>query len=212
MLRTPKKKFWNWFRLSILGIIVLPIIFFVIIPFSKYVIYFPREGDIVFQSLNRSVDLVRAIEGVSQSHYSHCGVMVKEGDSWYVNEAFGTVKKTPWFDWYLRGRDYGFWVYRINSADEEIEQFLLELGKYQNRPYDVRYRLDDEYIYCSELVYKAYLDATGKELGELESLGSLNWEPYRKTIKKYEGGEPPLDRKMITPISLSKSEHLDRVL
>jgi len=32
--------------------------------------------------------------------------------------------------------------------------------KYLGRPYDYRYQLDDESIYCSELIYKSFRDAT----------------------------------------------------
>jgi hypothetical protein len=71
--------------------------------------------------------------------------------------------------------------------------------------------MDDKFIYCSELVYKAYRDATGKPLGKLAKLGDLNWRPYVATIRKYEGGDPPLDREMITPIDLSKAPQLQKV-
>src|SRR4051794_6901417 len=50
--------------------------------------YAPREGDLVFQSLPHN-PLVDAIEGVSKSPLSHCGIVVKQGDQWYVLEALG---------------------------------------------------------------------------------------------------------------------------
>ena len=39
--------------------------------------YSPMEGDLVFQALSWEVVLVVAIEGVTESNYSHCGVLHK---------------------------------------------------------------------------------------------------------------------------------------
>jgi hypothetical protein len=57
--------------------------------------WWPREGDVVFQSLPHG-DLVDAIEGISQSPFSHCGVVVRGADGgWRVIEAIGDVHETP---------------------------------------------------------------------------------------------------------------------
>ncbi len=73
--------------------------------------------------------------------------------------------------------------------------------------------MDDEAIYCSELIYDAYAEATGGEqLGELVRLGELNWRPYEATIRHFEGGPAPLDREMITPRDLAKAEQLMQIL
>ena len=175
--------------------------------------YHPQVGDVLFQALPKGVDLVEAIEGVTDSNYSHCGVVVKseEGD-WRVFEAIGLVGSVSLESWTNRGRGRKFAAYRLkNEYATEIPKFLGALPKYALRPYDVRYRMDDDFIYCSELVYKAYRDATGKPLGKLIRLGDMNWRPYVATIRKYEGGPPPLDRKMITPIDLSKAPQLKKV-
>lgn len=91
---------------------------------------------------------------------------------------------------------------------KNIDSFINKLKKYQGKPYDFKYSLDDDYIYCSELVYKAFQDATNQKLGKLYKLGDLNWKPYKETIKKFEGGPPPLERLMITPKHLSQAEQL----
>ena len=73
------------------------------------------------------------------------------------------------------------------------------------------YRMDDDALYCSELVFKAWKNATGQELGMLVPLGEMNWKPYEDTIRKYEHGPPPLDRWMITPQNLSEATQLEKV-
>ena len=75
----------------------------------------------------------------------------------------------------------------------------------------MRYRLDDERIYCSELVQKSYERAFDEPLGPLVRLGDLNWEPHVGEIRRMEGGEPPLDRLIITPRDLAASSALHLV-
>lgn len=65
--------------------------------------------------------------------------------------------------------------------------------------------MDDGRIYCSELIWKAFQRATGEELGRLQSLGELNWNPYAEIIRKIENGKLPLERRMITPRSLTEA-------
>ena len=103
-----------------------------------------------------------------------------------------------------------FAIYRLKEEHKKnIPKFIHALEKYQHRSYDFKYRLDDQYIYCSELVYKAYKDATNEELGKLMRLGDMNWKPYEEKIIEFEAGELPLDRRMITPKHLSEANQLE---
>ncbi|MDP6118092.1 MAG: YiiX/YebB-like N1pC/P60 family cysteine hydrolase [Planctomycetota bacterium] len=173
--------------------------------------YSPREGDMIFQSMPQN-DLVVAIEGVTKSKYSHCGIVIKEGGQWSVLEAIGPVKKTSLWNWSRRGRGGNFWSYRLKDEyQKKIPEVINQAKKFMGKPYDVRYRMDDERIYCSELLYKAFKAATGEELGKAERLGDLNWKPFERTIRKYEQGEPPLDRRIITPVGVSKATQLGLV-
>ena len=52
--------------------------------------YAVQEGDILFQPLPHGA-LVDAIEGVSVSIYSHCGIVVRKDGAWFVLEAIGDV-------------------------------------------------------------------------------------------------------------------------
>ncbi len=198
-------------RLVVASVVVSALlVYLVLVPLVRYSRYAPREGDIVLQSLPR-VGLVRAIEGATHSPYSHCGVVVREDGRWAVIEALGKVKKTGLFRWVLQGRGGRFAVYRLREPYRpHIPRFVAELKPFLGRPYDSRFRMDDEALYCSELVYKAYRNATGEELGAPVRLGDLDWEPYGETIREYEGGPPPLDRTIITPRHLSEAPQLEK--
>lgn len=181
---------------------------------SSYLAYWkyePQEGDILFQSLPPS-RLVNAIEGVSESPYSHCGLVAKQNGRWVVLEAYHNVEETPLKDFVFRGRQQGFVVYRLKPEYRQFIPATIENARtYLGRPYDVRYRIDDEQIYCSELIYKAYLTASGQQLGRLTRLRDLNWRPHEATIAHFEGGPAPLDREMITPKDMARSSLLTPV-
>ena len=123
------------------------------------------------------------------------------------------MEATPLKEFLFRGRNHGFAVYRLRSPYQgHIPAILAKVQRYLGRPYDVRYRMDDEKIYCSELIYKAYQESSdGEQLGRLVRLGDLNWEPYVSTIEHFEQGPVPLDREMITPIELARAEQLELV-
>lgn len=109
------------------------------------------------------------------------------------------------------GRRGRFAVYRLKSEyRKHIPEFLKALQPFLGRPYDMTYRMDDEALYCSELVYRAYWNATGEKLGTPLRLGDMNWKPYEETIRKYEQGPPPLDRIMIPPRQISEARQLER--
>src|SRR5258708_39193676 len=73
-----------------------------------YFCYSPREGDVVFQSLPHG-GLVDAIEGITHSPYSHCGVVLRnDKNQWVVIEEIVNVHETPLFAWEFRGRGANF--------------------------------------------------------------------------------------------------------
>lgn len=179
--------------------------------------YAPQAGDFVFQSLAHN-PLIDSIEGSTGSPFSHCGIVkkrdvVKPHDpQWVVIEAIGPVKETRLPHWIAQGRGSAFVVYRLREPlAGKIPAIIAAAGRYAGRPYDIHYDLDDEKIYCSELLYKAVRDATGQKLGKIRKLGELNWRPYEQVIRQIENGGLPLDRDMITPRDFSEAPELREV-
>lgn len=173
--------------------------------------YTPRNGDVIFQSFPHS-PLTDVIESVSSSPYSHCGVVVVRGNDVFVCEAIGPVQDMPLEAWIQRGRNQAFAVYRLNDRyQSKVGAFVEAVESYSGRPYDIHYQFDEEKIYCSELVFKAFKRTTGEELGAVKKLGDLNWKPNEAFIRQIEGGQLPLDREMITPKDLSEARQLSEV-
>lgn len=206
----PKSK-GQWIRLGVLTVLaVLLFSYKFILPLAGFIAYEPQEGDILFQPLPGG-ELIDAIEGATHSPYSHCGVVLKRKGEWFVIQALGTVKYTSLYMWISQGRAGKFAVYRLKPGYvEAIPKFIEELKKFLGLPYDFHYEMGDDAIYCSELVYKAYKNATGTELGRLVKLGDLDWQPIADVIRKHEGSIP-LERVMITPKHLSEAYQLEKV-
>jgi hypothetical protein len=178
--------------------------------------YKPKVGDVLIQDISPCGRLLRAVKGVSQSDWCHCGVVDRVDGDWVVYEATGGgVKRTDLQDFLLRGDEIRFAAYRLTEQfSQHADQFAKSCLQYLGRPYDSKYELDDEKIYCSELVYKAYLTTTGETLVDTQELGDLNWEDYVDEIKHYsESNDLPavLEREVVTPVSLTFSTRLQKV-
>ncbi|GHC51685.1 YiiX/YebB-like N1pC/P60 family cysteine hydrolase [Roseibacillus persicicus] len=180
------------------------------------VTYQPVEGDVLFQSLpsGPGLDVIDAIEGSTECPFSHCGVVVKKNGEWFVLEAMvPTVQEVPYGRWIQRGKGR-FAAYRLKEARRlMIPAWIKEMRNQMGLPYDFRYRMSDEEIYCSELPFDAWKKLTGENMGKVVKLGDLKWEKYRKVIQEIEGTtEIPLEREMITPRDLAGAEQLELVL
>ncbi len=174
--------------------------------------YIPKSGDIIFQSSPHS-DLVDAIEGATESKYSHVGILVQKENRWFVREALGGgVLDTPLEEFIDRGRNKSIAVYRLKKKYRHyLPSFVKKSALYVGKPYDEYYRLDDTCVYCSELVYKAFKDASGIALGKLQKFGDLKWGHYAPIIAKIKGAVIPKDRLVITPVAISKAKEVERV-
>jgi len=178
-----------------------------------YFRYSPQEGDVVFQSLPHG-DLVDAIEGITHSPYSHCGVVLRnDKNQWVVIESIFSVHETPLLLWEFRGRGADFTAYRLDPKYSPlIPDFKKQLLSYLGRPYDFDYDMtNDQAVYCSDLVYLTFDKTSGEKMGKLEKLGDLDWKPFEPFIKSEQQGALPLNRIMITPASLARAPQLHEV-
>lgn len=168
-----------------------------------------QNGDIVFQSFGDD-PLSHVIMESTHSPYAHCGIVVEKEKGMVVLEARAPVKETPLKAWIARGKGRKYAVYRVKQPlQKDVPAFVRAAYRYKGRPYDIQYKMDDDFIYCSELVYKAWRDATGGKMGRLCKLGELDWKPHEAIIRVLSLGSLPLEREMITPRDLAESDLLD---
>lgn len=172
-----------------------------------------KNGDLIFQTSlsNQS----QAIQLATKSKYSHCGLIYKEGKTFYVFEAIQPVKRTPLDKWIARGENGKYVIKRLKNADQVLTPSALtkmkQVGdKFKGKNYDLTFEWSDDKIYCSELIWKIYQRATGIEIGRLEKLSDfdLTNEAVKKKMKERYGDNIPKDEIVISPASIFDSELL----
>lgn len=171
----------------------------------------PAEGDLVFET-SRSAQSP-AIQRATRSRWSHVGLVERTDRGLVVIEALGRVSRTPWSEWTRRARrGGGYLVLRPRGLGaEQRRAAVAEARRLVGRPYDARFGWDDDRIYCSELVVKAYERGAGISLGRRERLGELRIGGLERAIEARWGGPVPRDLILVTPASLAEDPRLERV-
>jgi uncharacterized protein YycO len=160
-----------------------------------------RDGDIIFHTSRSGQS--QAIQRATHSPYSHVGLVFFRDGKPFVLEAIATVRYTPLAQWTARGDGGKYKVRRLKSALTSDQSSALRVAaeKYSGRPYDLYFEWSDERIYCSELVWKAYRDALGVEIGKRQKLREFDLtDPVVKAkMRERYGNGVPLDEPVISP-------------
>jgi len=164
-----------------------------------------KTGDVVLQTSRSSRSAL--IRKASDSPYSHVGLVEVAADGVFVVEAVQPVSRTPWKTWRARGVGGKVTVLRATALDEEsltnvVAQAKRELGK----PYDARYRWDDETLYCSELVAKAFERGAKVNVGKQQQVKSLQLSAADLALGPKLGVDP--EQTLVTPQSLADDQQL----
>jgi hypothetical protein len=176
-----------------------------------------RDGDLIFQeSMSNQSEMVRALTG---SEWTHMGVIFIEPDGPVVLEATSPVRKTPVEKWIARGRSGRYVVKRLRDAAVRLRSDVVvrmtALGRsWLGRPYDVRFRWDDQSFYCSELAYKLFERAAGVRLGRLQTAGEMHLDDpavERALRKRFAGARFDPAETVVTPDSIFRDEQLVEV-
>lgn len=172
-----------------------------------------KNGDLIFQTSQSSQS--KAIQLATKSKYSHCGLIFKEGEDYFVFEAVQPVKFTPLDKWMVRGKDGSFVIKRLKNSDkiltsEAIERMKVIGDQFIGKSYDLTFEWSDDKIYCSELIWKIYQRATGLEIGKLQKLNDFDLMDHTVQAKMKEryGNRIPMDETVITPVAIFESELL----
>lgn len=172
-----------------------------------------QNGDIIFQTSMSSQS--KAIQLATKSKYSHMGIIYDNGGSLSVYEAGQSVRLTPLKEWIKRGENEHYVIKRLENANQILSSTTLTKMKrigerYMGKPYDIHFEWTDDKVYCSELVWKIYKQATGIEIGELEQLADfdLTNEIVKAKINQRYGDNIPMDEKVISPAAMFDSDKL----
>lgn len=171
-----------------------------------------QNGDIIFQTSLSTQS--QAIQLATKSVYSHCGIIYKEDDKYYVFEAIQPVTKTRLDQWIARGKDNNYVVKRLVIAKEGLRDWQLkqikEAGKEMaGKDYDLYFGWNDDKMYCSELVWKLYNDI-GIPLCPTQELKDfdLTHPIVKEKLRDRYGHNIPLNEKVVSPVAIFNSDLL----
>jgi GAF domain-containing protein len=181
-----------------------------------------RSGDIVFQdSSPRSVQ-AGSIKALTRSDWSHCGIYFERPNGRpVIIDGNGGEGEVAWQDWRGHGRDGRFAAYRLRNSlsDGQLRGLWTAANRYDRKPYDFKFAWGDAEIYCSELIWKAYRDAAGLEVGRIQRLKDFDLRSSLALplIKRDRGwgsvaiAEAHGDERVVSPQAIADSNFLQRV-
>lgn len=172
-----------------------------------------ENGDIIFQTSLSTQS--KAIQLATKSKYSHCGLIYKNGENYFVFEAVQPVKLTPLDKWIKRGKDEKYIIKRLKNADKILTpDKLVKMRKmgdqFIGKNYDLTFEWSDDKIYCSELIWKIYKRSTGLEIGKLQKLKDfdLTDDLVKSKLKERFGDNIPMNEIVISPVAIYDSKLL----
>jgi hypothetical protein len=176
-----------------------------------------KEGDIIFRS-SSAFEEARAIQLVSKSPLTHCGVLIKEGKDWYVYEAVQPVQKTLLKDFHKTDDGETYVVRRLKDADKiltdkNLEKMKSYLKDNVGKDYDHKFGWGDDRLYCSELVWKAFYHASRVKVGNIQMVGDFDLSDplVKKHVDARYGKNVPVTEPTITPGGVYESRLLKTI-
>ncbi len=183
-----------------------------------------QSGDILFQTTKN--EQTAAIMISTGSFITHMGIAEKGKDGEVrIIETGATVKAVPLQEWVENGQAGRVAVKRMKDVDEDTgKKIAASARSFSGRKYDPYFYWDDQKLYCSELVYKAF-KANKIDVGKVEKISDLNvgnrfskrlaesrleFHPLCKQGKD-DCWSKVLDAEIITPASIYRDRNLKTV-
>ncbi|WP_294962978.1 YiiX family permuted papain-like enzyme [uncultured Gilliamella sp.] len=183
-------------------------VFMLWVSFVSGASYKPQDGDIIFQSLQSRQS--QAVEQVTDSPYSHVGIIFINNGQPYVFEAISNVIYTPLNSWIARGNHKNYVIKRLkdhNLSNDDIEKLKQVASTFEGKPYDIWFGWDDNYMYCSELVWKIYDRALKLKIGQLQTIKEFDLSSplVKQILKERYGNDIPYQETVISPVAMYNS-------
>ncbi len=129
-----------------------------------------KSGDIVFTRGNSINSYVVLLFDRNTSNYSHCGIIYKEKDKCYIIHATpspidnqkGRVVMESLEKFFLVNKVTLTSISRLDDKYEKnIEKAVMETQRYQKASilFDNEFSLKNDKLYCTELIWKSFLDS-----------------------------------------------------
>ncbi|MBN2433249.1 MAG: hypothetical protein JXQ27_17395 [Acidobacteria bacterium] len=197
------------FRLTAIPIILLALS-------CGAVIYQPRDGDILFQTLNTPRS--RSLANVTRSSYNNVGIVYFHKGRPLVLDVGDRVRVTPLEQWITLGMENRFVVRRLRAADQiltaaVIQRIFRRVKKTIGMPADDAFSWDDQAYYASELIWKVISKGAGVELVPLQTLDDFDLAelPNHHPIWQRFETRSPREEPAVSPQAIFESSLLETV-
>ncbi len=177
----------------------------------------PQTGDIIFQKTRGSQAI--AVEQATHSPWSHCGMVIRDSTGIYVIEGVEPVSITTLEEFTAGGIDGKYTIKRLKKdkyilTDSTKKALVAAARQNLGKHYDLYFGWSDDRIYCSELVWKSYQNATGLEVGKTQKLKEfdLTSAVVKAKLKERYGNNIPYDEKVISVDAIYKSDLLETII
>lgn len=131
-----------------------------------------REGDLLFQDLNCGAlcDAIETVtEGIDGKDFSHCAMVVNVHDTLRVIEAIGNrVQVNSLKTFFERSGDtISIQNITVGRIKKEFESLIPKAAAFAiqqiGQPYDNEFLLNNNKLYCSELLYESFKAANNND-------------------------------------------------
>ncbi len=175
-----------------------------------------QDGDLIFIRISNPI--FRRVAETTDSWETHVGLLFSETNgTWQVAESTFPFSKFSSLNRFIaRSEHRRFCVmrYRGGLTPEEKLDLRLSAGLRMGIPYDLGFNYDSPGLYCSKFVRQAYREATGYEVGRLETFRELLAKNPRAPLgfwRVWFLGHIPWERRCVTTTSQLKSGDLTLV-
>lgn len=162
-----------------------------------------KSGDIILHTSTSTQS--KMIQDVTNSKYSHVGIIyIKDGQT-YVMEAVQPVKLTPIDEFINRGVDGKYTVVRYKGkfTKDDMKKMYDYASSQLGKNYDLKFQWSEDTMYCSELVFKMYYNA-GIQLCNINQFKDYNLssKEVQNAIKIRYNTEINPEELVVTPVDL----------
>ena len=140
-----------------------------------------RSGDLLFCEMKNS-DMEKAINS-STGNYTHVAIVEVDstGQIWIIEASSKSGVHRIQFEIWATDSFGNFNAYRLTVPFDTVA-VIARAKSFIGQPYDDCFLPDNGQMYCSELVYEAYLDANGNHLFKSQP---MNFRDKRGKMPKY---------------------------
>ncbi len=165
-----------------------------------------REGDIIF--ISRKHPLYRRFAETTDSWESHVGILFRDSrGAWTVAQSTLPVSNTVPLARFVATSDRGrFLVRRLRErlTGDAVECLRTAAAHRMGMAYDPGFNYDSPRQYCSKFVFDCFHEATGQQVGKVETFADMFAENPAAPVAFWRAwflGRIPWERRCVTTTS-----------